>query len=139
MVNTIIINSHNKYVASKKDQEYQHPWNCRNPTNCPLDNKCLTFKIVCSVEIITDNQPPSNLILGLAKYITEIFLHVYICVYTYIYIYTYINEPLFCTQDKEILSILEELEQVQSTSIINSDRISGYFCPNLSKKALLDM
>ena len=38
------------------------------------------------------------------------------------------NESLFCTQDKEILSILEELEQVHSTSITNSDRISGYFC-----------
>ena len=53
------------------------------------------------------------------------------------------NEPLFCTQDKEILSILEELEQVQSTSITNSDRISGYFCSdtvfNLSKKVLSDM
>ena len=53
------------------------------------------------------------------------------------------NEPLFCTQDKEILSILEELEREQSTSITNSDRISGYFCPetvfNLSKKVLSDM
>ena len=53
------------------------------------------------------------------------------------------NEPLFCTQDKEILSILEELEQVQSTNITNSDRISGYFCSdtvfNLSKKVLSDM
>ena len=36
------------------------------------------------------------------------------------------NETLFCTQDKEILSILEELEQVQSTSITSSDQISGY-------------
>ena len=53
------------------------------------------------------------------------------------------NEPFFCTQDKEILSILEELEQVQSTSITGSDRISGYFCSdavfNLSKKVLSDM
>ena len=53
------------------------------------------------------------------------------------------NEPLFCTQDKEILSILKELEQVQSTRITNSDRISGYFCSdtvfNLSKKVLPDM
>ena len=50
------------------------------------------------------------------------------------------NEPLFCTQDKELLSILEKQEQVQSTSITNSDRISGYFCSdtvfNLSKKGL---
>ena len=53
------------------------------------------------------------------------------------------NEPFFCTQDKEILSILEKLEQVQSTSITGSDRISGYFCSdtvfNLSKKILSDM
>ena len=53
------------------------------------------------------------------------------------------NEPSFCTLDKEILSILEELEQVQSTSINKNDRISGYFCSdtvfNLSKKVLSDM
>ena len=53
------------------------------------------------------------------------------------------NESLFCTQDKQILSIIEELEQVQSTSITNSDRMSDYFCSdtvfNLSKKVLPDM
>ena len=44
---------------------------------------------------------------------------------------------------RKILSILEELEQVQSTSITVSDQISGYFCSdtvfNLSKKVLSDM
>ena len=44
---------------------------------------------------------------------------------------------------KEILSILEELQQVQSTSITDSNRISGDFCSdtvfNLSKKFLSDM
>ena len=53
------------------------------------------------------------------------------------------NEPFFCTQDKEILSVFEELEHVQSTSITGNDRISGYFCSdtvfNLSKKVLSDM
>ena len=47
------------------------------------------------------------------------------------------------TQDKKILSILEVLEQVQSTSVTNSDPISGYFCSgtafNLSKEFLSDM
>ena len=38
------------------------------------------------------------------------------------------KETLFCMQDKEILSILEELEQVQSKSITDSDRLSDYFC-----------
>ena len=53
------------------------------------------------------------------------------------------NEPLFLTQDKEILSIFVELEQVQSTSTRDSNRISAYFCSdtffNLSKKVLSDM
>ena len=53
------------------------------------------------------------------------------------------KDPSFCTQDKEILSILEELKQVQSTSITDSVRIPGYFCSdtvfNLSKKVLSDM
>ena len=53
------------------------------------------------------------------------------------------SESLFCSQDKEILSILEEPEQVQSTSITDSDRISGCFCSNtvfsLSKNVLSDM
>ena len=41
-----------------------------------------------------------------------------------------------------ILSLLEELEEVQSTIITDSDQISGYFCSdtvfNLSKKVLVD-
>ena len=55
-----IINSHSKYVASKKDQVNQNLWNCRNPDNCPLDNKCLTSKINHSAEIITDDQQLSK-------------------------------------------------------------------------------
>ena len=51
------------------------------------------------------------------------------------------NEPLFSTEDKEILSILEKLEQIQSASITNSNQISGYFWSdtvfNLSKKSLV--
>ena len=53
------------------------------------------------------------------------------------------NKLLYSTQDKKILSILEVLEQVQSTSITNSDPISGYFCSgtafNLSKEFLSDV
>ena len=36
-----IINAHNNYVASKKNQVNEDLCNCRNPDNCPLDNKCL--------------------------------------------------------------------------------------------------
>ena len=62
-----IINSHNKYVASKKDQVNQNLCNCRNPDNCPLDNKCLTSKIVYSAEIITDDQQLSKFYLGICE------------------------------------------------------------------------
>ena len=38
------INAHNNYVASKKNQVNEDLCNCRNPDNCPLDNKCLHLK-----------------------------------------------------------------------------------------------
>ena len=64
---TKIINSHNKYVASKKVQTNQNLCNCRNPDNCPLDNKCLISKIVYSAEIITNRSSHQNFILEFAK------------------------------------------------------------------------
>ena len=41
-----MINSCNKYVASKEDEANQNLCKCRNPDNCPLENKCLTSRIV---------------------------------------------------------------------------------------------
>ena len=64
---TIIINSHSKYVASKKVQANQNLCNCRNSDNCPLDSKCLTSKIVYSAEIITNSQQPSKFYLGICE------------------------------------------------------------------------
>ena len=55
---TKIINSHNKYVATKKVQANQNLCNRRSPDNCPLGNKCLTSKIVYSAEIINNSQQP---------------------------------------------------------------------------------
>ena len=64
---TKIINSHNKYVASKKNQANQNLCNCRNPDNCLLDNKCLTSKTVYSAQIITDDQQPLKFFLGICE------------------------------------------------------------------------
>ena len=64
---TKIIHSHNKYVASKKFQANQNLCNCQNPDNCPVDDKCLTSKIVYFAEIITDCQRHQNFILEFAK------------------------------------------------------------------------
>ena len=38
------------------------------------------------------------------------------------------KDTLFSTQDKEILSILEELEETANVSAINKTRSCGYFC-----------
>ena len=51
----------------QKVQANQNLCNCRNPDNCPLDNKCLTSKIVYSAEIITSSQQPSKFYLGICK------------------------------------------------------------------------
>ena len=56
---TKLINSHSKYITSKKDQANQNLCNCRNSANCGLDNKCLTSKI--------DNQQPSSFYLGIGE------------------------------------------------------------------------
>ena len=56
-----------KYVTLTQDQVNQNFCNCRNPDNCPLDNKCLTCKIVYSAEIITDHQQLSKFYLGICE------------------------------------------------------------------------
>ena len=62
---TKTISSHNKYVASKQRQANQNLYNGRNPDNYPLDNNCLTSKIVYSAKMITDDQQPSKSYLGI--------------------------------------------------------------------------
>ena len=64
---TKIINFHDKYVASKKDQANQCLCNCRKPGNFSLDNKCLASKTVYSAEIITDDKQPLKFYLGICE------------------------------------------------------------------------
>ena len=67
------------YVTPQKDQANQNLFNYWTPDNCPLDNKCLTFKILYSAEITTDHQKSSivyleiRFILKLGLKITKIF------------------------------------------------------------------
>ena len=53
------------------------------------------------------------------------------------------KDTLFSTQDKEILSILEELEETANVSAIHKTRLSGYFCSdtvhNLSRRVLTEI
>ena len=52
------------------------------------------------------------------------------------------KDTLFSTEDKEILSILEELEETANVSAISKTRLSGYFCSdtifNLSRRVLTE-
>ena len=52
---TNIISSHNKKIINSGNEANGKACNCRNKSNCPLDNKCLNNKIVYKVEIETND------------------------------------------------------------------------------------
>ena len=52
---TNIISSHNRKVANSGNEANGKTCNCRNKSNCELDNKCLTNKIVYKGEIEINN------------------------------------------------------------------------------------
>ena len=53
MINTIC--SHNKKITSSYNETNGKICNCRNRTNCPLDNKCLTDEIFYKAEVETND------------------------------------------------------------------------------------
>ena len=72
---TKIINSHNKSLASKKDQANKNLCNCRNSDNWQHNNKCIiTSKIVYSADMITESfrHRPNEMDTELSKYIREL-------------------------------------------------------------------
>lgn len=60
-----IISSHNKTLLSDKDEVYG--CNCRNKNTCPLENKCLTPKIIYKAEISNDKDQEEKVYIGLAE------------------------------------------------------------------------
>ena len=50
-----IISSHKKNIRNSYKEINGKTCNCRNKSNCPLDNKCLTNKIVYKAEVETNN------------------------------------------------------------------------------------
>ena len=49
MINTN--SSHNKKIINSANETNGKTCNCRNKSNCALDNKCLTNKIFCKTQI----------------------------------------------------------------------------------------
>ena len=53
---TNLISSHNKKVTNSDNETNTKTCNCMNKSNCPLDNKCLTNKIVYRAEVKTNDD-----------------------------------------------------------------------------------
>ena len=53
---TNIISSYNKKIINSGNEANGKTCNCRNKSNCPLDNKCLINKTVYKSEIETKND-----------------------------------------------------------------------------------
>ena len=67
---TNIISSHNRKVANSGTEANGKTCNCRNKSNCELDNKCLTNKIVYKGEIeINDgiNELSTKVYIGIRE------------------------------------------------------------------------
>ena len=53
---TNIISNHNRKVTNSGNEASGKTCNCRNKSNCELDNKCLTNKIVYKGEIEINDE-----------------------------------------------------------------------------------
>jgi hypothetical protein len=63
-----IITSHNKPVLKKNIPQDEKPTcNCRNPTNCPLDGKCLSSQIVYQATVIREDNNSQESYIGLTE------------------------------------------------------------------------
>ena len=48
-----ILTSHNKKILAQNEKQYE--CNCRNQDECPLENKCLTPRVIDEADIIILN------------------------------------------------------------------------------------
>ena len=65
-----IISSHNNKIANSYNKINGKACNCRNKSNCSLDNKCLTDKIVYKAEVETNdgiNELSTKVYFGISK------------------------------------------------------------------------
>ena len=64
------ISSHKKKIINSGNETNGKTCNCRNKSNCPLDNKCLINKIVYKAEIETNdgiNELSTKVYFGISK------------------------------------------------------------------------
>ena len=59
-----VLSRHNKKILSRKQDQY---WcNCRNKAECPLDNNCLTPRIIYQADALTNLDDSKKFYIGLA-------------------------------------------------------------------------
>ena len=65
-----IIRSHSKKITNSYTKINCKTYNCRNKSNCPLDNKCLTDKIAYKAEVETNdgiNELSTRVYFGISE------------------------------------------------------------------------
>ena len=65
-----IISSHNKKEINSDNEKNGKTSNCRNKSKCPLDNKCLTNKIIYKAQVKTNdgiNELSTKIYFGIAR------------------------------------------------------------------------
>ena len=50
-----VLSRHKKVLSNKEDQYECH---CRNKGKCPLDNTCLTLRVIYQAEVLTNLNDP---------------------------------------------------------------------------------
>ena len=60
-----VLSAHNKNILHPKKSEFG--CNCRSKTDFPLDNKCLTPKIVCQADVPNDTNYEKKFYLGISE------------------------------------------------------------------------
>ena len=59
-----VLSRHNKNILSRKEDQYG--CNCRNKAECPLDNNCLTPRIIYQADVLTNLNDSKKFYIGLA-------------------------------------------------------------------------
>ena len=60
-----VLSAHNRNILYPKKSEFG--CNCRSKTDCPLDNKCLTPKIVYQADVRNDTNDEKKFYLGVSE------------------------------------------------------------------------
>ena len=64
--NSSIISSHNKKVLQPSDNN-EYSCNCRSKASCPLENKCLTPKIIYQADVVNDQNDEHKIYSGVCE------------------------------------------------------------------------